>query len=188
VSDWFTQIVGKRLYLVRKPLEHKREVSSRFESSLNGTTSRPTISYTNEAQFLLISHSSTIDLGKRSGLDSKLSTEVFRPNFVIASPAPYQEDHWRLIKIGTQYFRYLGLCNRCQMICIDKETLTVGVEPLKTLTSYRRVEVLFMILNAVTHAQSNVFFGVLLVHDPALSQQPYKFDPHGPVEILESAS
>ncbi|KAL2928144.1 Molybdenum cofactor sulfurase [Bienertia sinuspersici] len=118
------------------------------------------LSFVNEAQFLLISEISVMDLNNR--LKSKTSQNPqapivqvsamrFRPNFVISGGEPYAEDLWRRIRIGNTYFASLGGCNRCQMINIDHKSERVHKtsEPLATLASYRR-------------AKGRILFGILL--------------------------
>jgi uncharacterized protein YcbX len=65
----------------------------------------------------------------------------FRPNIVIAGAEPFAEDRWQTIRINTQCFSLVKPCNRCAVTMVDQETgERAGKEPLKTLTSFRRLE------------------------------------------------
>lgn len=49
--------------------------------------------------------------------------ERFRPNFVVdfgQNWKPFQEERIKRISIGSLKFKVVGLCQRCQMICIDQ--------------------------------------------------------------------
>ena len=65
----------------------------------------------------------------------------FRPNLVVlGAPVPYDEDHWRRVRIGGIEFDCAQACRRCVFTTIDPES---GVrdehqEPLRTLSTYRR--------------------------------------------------
>jgi hypothetical protein len=50
----------------------------------------------------------------------------------------YAEDEWSKIRINGQVLSSVGPCNRCTMICIDRDTAKFQKEPLLTLSSYRR--------------------------------------------------
>jgi len=69
--------------------------------------------------------------------------ERFRPNLVIDGPdaQPLEEDFYEAINIGSLKLRVSGACNRCSMVNVDKTTLKVVQEPLKTLSTYRRDKV-----------------------------------------------
>jgi len=93
----------------------------------------------------------------------------FRPNLVVAGCEPFAEDGWSLIRIGEMTLRVVKPCSRCKITTVDPYTAEIGVEPLKTLTSYRR--------------QGNqVFFGQNLIHDA-----PGELAVGMPVEVLRHA-
>ncbi|HET8791841.1 MAG TPA: MOSC domain-containing protein, partial [Modicisalibacter sp.] len=89
---------------------------------------------------MLISQASLDDLNARMTRAQRMSQ--FRPNLVVAGTAPYAEDTWKRIRIGTLEFTVHAPCSRCAMITVDPETgefLARG-EPLRTLAGYRRGE------------------------------------------------
>ena len=61
----------------------------------------------------------------------------FRPNIVIQTSIPFEEESWKKIKIGNAVFEVEGNCTRCGAVCIDPETGTKRKEPLETITKCR---------------------------------------------------
>ena len=61
----------------------------------------------------------------------------FRPNIVIQTSIPFEEESWKKIKIGNAVFEVEGNCTRCGAVCIDPETGTRQKEPLETITKCR---------------------------------------------------
>eukprot|EP00295_Goniomonas_pacifica_P033700 CAMPEP_0175960324 /NCGR_PEP_ID=MMETSP0108-20121206/35301_1 /TAXON_ID=195067 ORGANISM="Goniomonas pacifica, Strain CCMP1869" /NCGR_SAMPLE_ID=MMETSP0108 /ASSEMBLY_ACC=CAM_ASM_000204 /LENGTH=179 /DNA_ID=CAMNT_0017287899 /DNA_START=78 /DNA_END=614 /DNA_ORIENTATION=+ len=68
----------------------------------------------------------------------------FRPNIVIGNAPPLGEDDIRMVGLGGSEDEVLlpavGPCGRCEMVNIDQETGQRGVEPLLSLSSYRRIK------------------------------------------------
>jgi uncharacterized protein YcbX len=63
----------------------------------------------------------------------------FRPNIVVSGCAPFAEDGWRDIRIAGVDFGVVKPCARCNVPTIDQDTAIAGVEPIKTLATYRTV-------------------------------------------------
>lgn len=62
----------------------------------------------------------------------------FRPNIVVQSVVPWEEDSWKLIRIGPVVLEYAKPCGRCVMTTIDQKTgIAASAEPLRTLTKMR---------------------------------------------------
>lgn len=60
---------------------------------------------------MLFNESSLNDLNSR--LQEPVSVLNFRANFVVKGPLPYEEDHWKWIKIGDNViFRNIKPCTR----------------------------------------------------------------------------
>jgi uncharacterized protein len=63
----------------------------------------------------------------------------FRPSVVVdGADAPFVEDTWRHVHIGSVEFRFAEQCDRCVLATIDPLTLISGKEPLRTLARHRR--------------------------------------------------
>lgn len=126
---------------------------------------RPT-HLSNESPILTISHSSLNLLNEqiKSTAGKATPAAVFRANILLAetstSPStehPYAEDQWRYMRVGAPpspsssspsssspsspalYFKFLGGCRRCEMVCIDPAEGVRDPEPLATLARTRRV-------------------------------------------------
>ncbi|RKP27060.1 MOSC domain-containing protein, partial [Syncephalis pseudoplumigaleata] len=93
---------------------------------------------------LLISEASLDDLNAR--LEQPVDMRRFRPNVVVAgSHEPYAEDGWigsyLYAKDGTAGLYVANRCVRCVMPNVDPDQgAPLGLEPLRTLQSYRRVD------------------------------------------------
>ena len=87
---------------------------------------------------LAIGQSSLDDLNSRT--PAPVSMRRFRPNFVIGGGAPYAEDDWRRIRIGSVEFEGVENCKRCELPTVDPDTGIPDAkrEPMRTLARYRR--------------------------------------------------
>jgi len=79
----------------------------------------------------------------------------FRPNIVIGGAAPWAEDEWRRVRIGTVVFRVVKPCSRCVIVTQDPDSgETAGDnEPLATLRRIGRM------------AKGGIMFGQNLIPD-----------------------
>ena len=62
----------------------------------------------------------------------------FRPNFVFTGGVSLEEDNWRKFTIGKNTFIGVKPCGRCTLITVNQDTAEKGIEPLATLTTYRK--------------------------------------------------
>ncbi|KAK0392464.1 hypothetical protein NLU13_1959 [Sarocladium strictum] len=150
---------------------HQRKRAPRLPGAFPGVPSPPDsdselyqpgrILLSNESPILMIYSSSVAELNRciaDTGADA-VPESTFRANIVLEStesgtaPAAYAEDSWENIQIGSQRYRLLGACRRCQMVCVDQETGKKGQEPLSTLAKTRRYD-------------GKVYFGAHMRHEP----------------------
>jgi len=129
-SEWFTKHLGIECKLVFFPEGNKRNVDPDY-AKMNEQ-----VSLADAFPFLIIGQSSLDGLNKV--LDSPVSIMRFRPNFVFEEGLPHEEDTWKNFKIGSVPFEGMKPCGRCVLITVDPTTGTTGMEPLKTLSTYRR--------------------------------------------------
>ena len=62
----------------------------------------------------------------------------FRPNIVVGGARPFEEDEWASLAVGAQTtFASVKPCSRCKVTTIDQATGVDGMEPLRTLSSFR---------------------------------------------------
>jgi uncharacterized protein YcbX len=143
-SAWFSDYLGGHHALVYMPDEHERQV--------NPERARPgdLVSFADAYPFLLTSRQSLAELNRR--LPSPIGMARFRPNIVIDGSSPFVEDTFARVRIGGSTFRGPKGCDRCVVTTIDPETAEGGVEPLKTLATFRKRD-------------GKVWFGMNLIHD-----------------------
>ena len=144
VSEWFSEFMKMNVRLVRMPEQEKRFVDPRYARA------REVVSFADGYPILLIGQASLDGLNER--LESPVPMDRFRPNLVFAGGMPHAEDQFGPFQIGEVQFTAVKPCARCVLTTIDQQTGVKGVEPLKTLASYR-------ILNG------KVMFGQNLLHE-----------------------
>ena len=130
-SAWFSKHLGIECRLVQFPEENSRRVDPTY------VTNEEHVSLADAYPFLIIGQSSMDDLNKR--MEYPLSIKRFRPNFVFTGGEPYEEDNWKDISIGSTRFIGVKRCSRCVLPTVDPETGEKGAEPLRMLSSYRKV-------------------------------------------------
>jgi hypothetical protein len=89
--------------------------------------------------------------GLNARLEVPLPMNRFRPNIVVRGSEPFAEDGWRRFWVNGIPFDNVKPCARCVVTTTDQESAERGVEPLKTLASFRK-------------RGSGVMFGVNVVH------------------------
>ena len=62
----------------------------------------------------------------------------FRPSVVFTGGEAFEEDNWSMFSMGDLTFAAVKLCKRCVLITVDQQTGIKGVEPLATLSKFRR--------------------------------------------------
>lgn len=129
-SAWMTRYLGRDVGVVYMPDDVRREINP--EHARAGDT----VSFADGYPLLLASTSSLEDLNER--LEQPVAMSRFRPNVVVEGAAPWAEDEWRALTIGTLRFRAPKPCDRCVIVTIDPETAIAGKEPLRTLASFRK--------------------------------------------------
>lgn len=143
-SAWFSAALGRSLRAVYLPPDVERGVNPAF--------GRPgdRVAFTDGYPCLVVSEESLADLSARAGVPLVMAR--FRPNVVVRGATPYAEDDWRRLRIGALDFRVAKPCERCSITLVDPTTADRGVEPLRTLATYRK-------------RGDEVTFGAYLLHD-----------------------
>lgn len=147
---WFGAWLGRRVRIVYVPDASLRQVD------LGYARRGDRVGFADGFPFLLISQGSLDELNRR--LDVPLPMHRFRPNLVVSGVAPFAEDEWVRIRIGEVVFHVVKPCARCSVTTVDQATGVPGVEPLRTLATFRRVG-------------GKVVFGQNLVHDPGTDSE-----------------
>ncbi len=143
VDRWFQRVLSIECQLVYMPEDEVRSVEPDFQQDDD------IVSFADGFPCLIIGEASLLDLNQR--LPTPVTMDRFRTNFVFSGGKPFAEDRWKSIWIGEVEFRVVKPCPRCLVTTIDPQTGESGVEPLRTLASYRR------------HESGGVMFGQNLV-------------------------
>ncbi len=134
-AGWLSDFLRTRCRLVRAGTAFERSVR-RAPTGLEGRQ----VGFADAFPGLLVTEASLNDLNDRLAErgEEPVPMNRFRPNLVIAGAAPYAEDAWKRVLIGTVIFRSTGPCARCGIITTDQATAARSTEPLRTLAEYRR--------------------------------------------------
>ena len=143
-DQWFSELLGFECHLVHMQDGPVRPVKKEYAKDGDS------VSFADAFPYLLISEASLHDLNQR--LKTPIPMNRFRPNFVISDCGAYEEDTWKIIRIGSVGFRVAKPCDRCVTITVDQQTGVKGTEPLETLSRYRNWD-------------GGVFFGQNLIGD-----------------------
>ena len=133
-DQWLCDALGMECRLVYMPDSTHRPSNPRYAGA------GPLVSFADGYAYLAIGEASLADLNARllAKGHAALPMNRFRPNFVIAGSAPYAEDEWGEVRIGSAVLRGVKPCGRCQVTTTDQATGEVrGPEPLATLSEYR---------------------------------------------------
>jgi uncharacterized protein len=150
-AAWLSCVLGVECRLVR--------VGPAFRRPVLKPLAKPdeVVHFADAGPFLAVNEASVEELNHRIGKNggSTVTVDRFRTNLVVAGFAPFAEDHWKRIKVGSVVFRSLGPSARCIVTTTDQMTGDRGVEPLRTLATFRRDPA----------EPSNVIFGQNLVNE-----------------------
>lgn len=131
INRWFSDVLQSECKLVLMSEETTRKVN--YFYAVHQTDA---VSFADAYPILLIGEESLTDLNSR--LKTPVPMNRFRPNLVVSDADAFAEDGWKQIKIGDAIFHIVKPCGRCVMTTIEQESgEKQGVEPLKTLASYR---------------------------------------------------
>jgi uncharacterized protein YcbX len=134
---WFSAVLQRRVHLVYLDDPTRR--------ATNPTFSNPgdVVSFADGYPVLLASENSLALLndwiaeGPRPD-EGPLPITRFRPNLVVRGAAPFAEDGWSRIRIGSATFRVAKGCDRCVLTTLDPETGEKQMEPITSLARHRR--------------------------------------------------
>lgn len=166
-AQWFASAIGRACRLVRLADDARRPLARKYAGPLPYADRR--VAFSDGAPLLILGQASIDALNEKLAKTGGPTMTVarFRPNILLAHTTPHEEDTWTRVQIGAVDVGVGSTCTRCVMTTVDPTTAVKGVEPLRTLATYRREgsEVIFG-MNA-THAAP----GVIHVGD-VVSQTP----------------
>lgn len=127
-SAWFSRLLDLPVELVWMPDDVVRHADLRYAVGNR-------VSFADGFCFLLISEASLTELNRR--METPLPMNRFRPNLVVSGAEPFAEDGWRKLRLGGIELAVVKPCARCAITTTDQETAERGVEPLRTLATFR---------------------------------------------------
>lgn len=135
VADALSRYVGSHVRLVRFDDAKPRRCNPAYAGNSGATTL-----FADGYPVLVIGQASLDDLNARMAANGAhgLPMDRFRPNLVLAGLAAYDEDHVGTIAIGAVTLKLVKPCTRCEITTTDQSSARRGIEPLRTLSTYRR--------------------------------------------------
>ena len=131
-ATWFGEYLGAPSDLVFMPDSTERAVNPDFARADD------VASFADAYPILIATEESLRDLNAR--MEHALPMNRFRPNVVVAGAPAWDEDTWTRVAIGAIPLRVPKPCDRCVVTTVDQETAAKGVEPLRTLATFRARE------------------------------------------------
>lgn len=131
INQWFSDVLERDCRLVYMPDDSLRQLDRRYakEGEITG--------FADGYPVLILGESALEKLNKK--LENAIPMNRFRPNLVFSGGSPNEEDTWKELKIGQINFYGAKPCARCIMTTINQDNAVAGKEPLKTLSTYRKV-------------------------------------------------
>lgn len=129
-DHWFSEALNRKCHLVFMPDSTQRQID------LNYSSPGESVSFADGYPILIIGQESLNDLNTR--LPLPVPIDRFRPSLVFTGGNPYAEDTWQQFAIKGSGFKGIKPCSRCVLTTIDQVTALKGLEPLHTLTTYRK--------------------------------------------------
>ncbi|HVE49130.1 MAG TPA: MOSC N-terminal beta barrel domain-containing protein [Casimicrobiaceae bacterium] len=135
IAKALSTYLDRDVRLVRFDERKKRRCNPDYVGSSGATTL-----FADGYPILVIGAASLDDLNARldEGGMSALPMNRFRPNLVLDGIEPYDEDHADTIRIGAVVLKPVKPCVRCEITTTDQVSTHRGIEPLRTLSTYRR--------------------------------------------------
>lgn len=165
-AEWFSDVIGASCRLVRVSAHSDRPLQSRFAGPLSSAGREVALS--DGAPLLILGQASVDALNDRiaANTDGDSSPHMvvrrFRPNILVVESGAHAEDTWRAVRIGNVDVGVGDACKRCVFTTVDPATGHRGVEPLRTLATYRRHDGHVIFAMNATHASP----GVIYLGDP----------------------
>jgi uncharacterized protein YcbX len=141
-AQWLSRFLGKLVRLLWMPDDIVRSTDPMYAAGYQ-------VSFADGFGFLLISQASLDELNLR--LETPLPMNRFRPNLVVSGAQPFAEDGWRDLRLGGLDLSVVKPCGRCVVTTTDQDTAERGVEPLRTLATFRRRDGQVMFGQNVVH-------------------------------------
>jgi uncharacterized protein YcbX len=132
-ARWLSAFVSEPCRLVRMADEVRRPLDPKYSPRPDAHTA-----FADAYPLLGVNEASLDELNGR--LATAVPMDRFRANLIVRGDAPWEEDRWRALKVGSLTLDAVKPCARCVVITTDQRTGERASEPLATLTTYRLQE------------------------------------------------
>lgn len=154
--EWFSDLLKQECRLVKMNKQSYRN------KSLIKAPRKTQLSFADGYPYLVLGTASLDHLNTK--LETPVPMDRFRANIIVDSEYAHQEDEVDKFTLSGLKFRMIKACARCQVITIDQENAIAYKEPLKTLSSYRRIaNKVYFGMNAVCLEKGMVKVGDKLI-------------------------
>ncbi len=152
-AQWCSTALGVSCRLVHMTPRSHRPLAAKYAGSVPYADRG--VAVTDGAPLLVLGTASLDALNDRLHVadEPPVSLDRFRANIVVNTAEPHLEDSWSHARVGDVAISFGSPCPRCVVTTIDPATLAQGVEPLRTLATYRRA------------AGGKVMFGMNATHE-----------------------
>lgn len=151
--NWFQDILGENLTL------YKMDSNSIRYKSLMKAPRKTKLSMADGYPYLMLSQASLEDLNERLQKNA-VQMDRFRANIIFEDSKAYAEEEIDKVSISSVKFRAIKPCARCSMITINQKTSEKLVEPLKTLSLYKkRGNKVYFGMNAISLNEGEIRIG-----------------------------
>lgn len=171
-AGWLSAFLGVKCRLVRIGREFSRPIpAAKLPGEWGGRP--PRVGFADAYPFLVVGEASLADLNGRIAArgEEPVPMSRFRPNLVIGGCEAFAEDRGKRMRIGSLVLRAAGPCRRCAITTIDPATAERGLEPLRTLATYRRE----------AGRDGSILFGQNMIHEAEAA----RIAVGDPVEVLD---
>lgn len=131
INAWFSQQLNQSIRLVYMPEYATRAVDKKY------ALQNEQVSFADGYPILVISEASLQLLNSK--LEESVLMDRFRPNLVLTDCEAHAEDELKIFAIGEVEFKGVKPCARCTVVTINQQNAQQGSEPLKTLSTYRKM-------------------------------------------------
>jgi len=158
-DNWFSQILEINCRLVCMLGNVVRPIEANYNSG------NDQVSFADGFPILMIGEESLNELNQK--LESPILMDRFRPNIVFAGGIAFYEDEIAAFSVGSNQFVAVKPCARCQVTTINQQNGIMEIEPLKTLSTYRKINNKIMFGQNVIPKNTNGLISIgdeLIVH------------------------
>jgi uncharacterized protein YcbX len=127
-NAWLSTKLGFAVTLYHQTFSAKRK------HTIFGT--EKTVSFADSQPFLIIGTASLQDLNERMG--ASFTMDRFRPNLIVETTVPYEEDSWKKVQVGNLFLKKTKLCGRCKMVNVNPKKGQFENDVLQFLGTYRK--------------------------------------------------